>query len=300
MSDVEKAAQQLHGLGTKFDALIFNAGMIEVKSVGYVGCIMEFITRGVSATILNPKFTSEWRGRVTEDEMGVAFQANVFAHYYLLSRIVDLVKGHVVWTTSLESLPEYFSLDDIQGLQAESPYKSSKRLINILHLATAQNLDTKYGIRQYLSHPGISATNIVPVTKYALWNFCHRNSMLAVFYLTRWMGSPWMPITPYKGALASVWCALKGNCDSDVIRNAAFGSGTDAMGREVLYAGSVEASEREKRIVWEYMDGLVQQWTAKLKIENSKILQSKTNDSFKAIFKKSLTPYIPTLPFFLF
>jgi 3-keto steroid reductase len=54
----------------------------------------------------------------------------------------------------------------------------------------------------YVAHPGICATSIVPLV---LPLYC---AMLFVFYLARWVGSPWHPISVESGACAPVWLAL--------------------------------------------------------------------------------------------
>ena len=113
----------------------------------------------------------------------------------------------------------------MQGLAAESAYKSSKRLTDILiltssrsstrqyvseFLGNASNKRKKYEDDQreeyrpnmYLVHPGICATSFVPLP------FLLYYLMVLAFYLARWLGSPWHTVSSYKGAAAPVWLAL--------------------------------------------------------------------------------------------
>ena len=67
--------------------------------------------------------------------------------------------------------------------------------------------------------------------------------MLA-FYVARWLGSPWHPIAPYKGAVAPVWLALASQSTLDGIEEqdgqGKWGSATDVWGRERVIRTEVD------------------------------------------------------------
>lgn len=56
--------------------------------------------------------------------------------------------------------------------------------------------------RNYLVHPGIFVSEIMPL------NFIIVAICKLVFYIARWIGSPWHTIDPYKAAIASVCLVL--------------------------------------------------------------------------------------------
>ncbi|KAL8800281.1 MAG: hypothetical protein Q9200_007296, partial [Gallowayella weberi] len=153
--------------------------------------------------------------------LGHVFCSNVFGHYLLVHGIAPLLSnspenhGRIIWISSLEAYPSTFSLTDLQGLSSPSAYESSKRLTDILALSsrlpTTQPCTTRFlpppsshhqPPKQYLAHPGICATNIMP------FHWILTYIVTAAFYLARWLGSPWHTVTSYKGACAPVWLAL--------------------------------------------------------------------------------------------
>ena len=161
------------------------------------------------------------------------FTSNVFGHYILVHQLCPLLasastaqrSGRVIWISSIEGYASTFALGDMQGMAAESAYKSSKRLTDILVLTSSRpstrqyvsdfkgdgsNKSKIYGDVQseecrpnmYLAHPGICATSFVPLPLVLHY------LMVLVFYLGRWLGSPWHTVSSYKGAAAPVWLAL--------------------------------------------------------------------------------------------
>jgi 3-keto steroid reductase len=119
-----------------------------------------------------------------------------------------------------------FSIEDIQGLKNAPSYEGSKRLTDLLvltsELPSTQPFVEKFlpssspipSIRNkvkkeaeksgtarpkmFLTHPGVVGTSIADLNP--VMSFF----MVLVFYIARWMGSPWHGITPYKGAVAVV------------------------------------------------------------------------------------------------
>lgn len=90
----------------------------------------------------------------------------------------------------------------------------------------------------YVSHPGVCATSIVTLS---LIPFYLR---ILLFYVARWLGSPWHTVSAYKGACAPVWLAL---ADQDELADieqregkGKWGSICDRMGRERVMRTVVE------------------------------------------------------------
>jgi 3-keto steroid reductase len=174
-----------------------------------------------------------------EDEppLGEVFTANLFGHYMLSHWLMPLLSspnlpsahsGRVIFITSIEGMSHHLSLSDPQCLYSTESYESSKRMTDVMvltsrlpstqlwverFLAPAPLDSTHYSNVQeppqppkvpklYVSQPGICATSIVPLP------FILNLAMIAAMYLARFLGSPWHPTSPYKGATAPVWLAL--------------------------------------------------------------------------------------------
>lgn len=191
-----------------------------------------------------------------EPPLGDVFCSNIFGHYMLVHAVVPLLSnssttpGRIVWISSLEAYESTFSSSDIQGLQSPSAYESSKRLTDILALSSTLPatrpsvqafLPTPSGHRppkQYVTHPGICATNILPLH----WLLVY--VMTAAFYLARWVGSPWHTVSAYTGACAPVWLALSSQEELDAAEEkdgaGKWGSGVNSQGEERVMRTEVQ------------------------------------------------------------
>lgn len=226
-----------------------------------------------------------------EPPLGEVFCANVFGHYVLAHELMPLLSrtatpssatsGKVIWVSSLEAVDDKFSLDDIQGLESPAPYESSKRLIDLLTLTsglssvqriaapyfdssktttarkgTAEESETLVKPQMYLTHPGIFASEIMPLPSILVFIYKF------VFLFARWIGSPWHPIEPYKAAVAPVWLTLTdaenlNEAEGNGLRKAKWGSATDTRGEDLVmktevpgwgWNGEIEdASEAQQR-----------------------------------------------------
>ncbi|PBP27928.1 3-ketosteroid reductase [Diplocarpon rosae] len=201
-----------------------------------------------------------------EPPLGEVFCSNVFGHYILAHELMPLLShtaspsskasGKVVWVSSIEAVDDKFSIDDIQGLKSSVPYEASKRLIDLLALtsslpsvqrvaapffdshntATAKQEPAEEEVtlvkpQIYLTHPGIFASEIMPLP--ALLVLIYK----FVFLFARWMGSPWHPIEPYKAAVAPVWLTLTdaeelNDAEGGGLKKAKWGSATDSNGQD--------------------------------------------------------------------
>ncbi|CZS99148.1 hypothetical protein WAI453_008349 [Rhynchosporium graminicola] len=203
-----------------------------------------------------------------EPPLGQHFCSNVFGHHILAHELMPLLSrptspgaktcGKVIWVSSIEADDTKFSLDDFQGLESEHPYESSKRVIDLLALTSrlpsaqrasasffdypknssadkesteAKGEETSLRPEIYLTHPGIFASDILPLPGFLVVIYTW------VFYFVRWLGSPWHPITPYKASVSAVWVALT---DADELnaeegnglKKAKWGSATNSSGEE--------------------------------------------------------------------
>ncbi|KAL8863227.1 MAG: hypothetical protein Q9178_000602 [Gyalolechia marmorata] len=260
LRSVQVLIQRLLRSLPKLDTVILNAGHGGFTGVDWPLVIWTILTNFHQA-LTYPTFKLGGVGDLTAPQvsdisstearstrLGQVFCSNVFGHYLLVHGIVSLLSnspamsGRIIWISSLEAYDSTFSIDDLQGLSSPSAYESSKRLTDILALSSrlpsAQPwvdgfLPPASGHappKQYVAHPGICATNILPLH----WILVY--VMTAAFYVARWTGSPWHTVTSYKGACAPVWLALASQEELDAIEEnggaGKWGSAIDWQGEE--------------------------------------------------------------------
>ena len=230
----------MHSL-PKLDTIILNAGHGGFAGIDWPRAIWTILTDfphavtyptyklGTVGENTGPQLSKDSSGtNEAQCDLGGVFCSNVFGHYMLVHGVAPLLSnststpGRVIWIGSLEAYDSMFSIADIQGLSSPSAYESSKRLTDILALSSSLPTTQPFVRRflpppsshhrppkQYVAHPGICATNIVPLH----WVLVY--VMTTAFYLARWIGSPWHTVTSYKGACAPVWIALSSQEELD-------------------------------------------------------------------------------------
>ncbi|KAF3939823.1 hypothetical protein ABW19_dt0203808 [Dactylella cylindrospora] len=220
-------------------------------------------------------------------DLGAAFAANVFGHYYLLHEIMPLlhaspapqdVRSRIIWIGSIESNPAAFDINDIQGIKSKLPYESSKTLIDILVLGSTiaevdsyvqsfmkptptstRGIDFEETTQPIflLAHPGIVSTPIVAIP----WWQTH--AKLAAFWLCKALGSPWHCIDPYVGANAPVWAALSSHLDK--VQGRKWGSGLTLRGGEIILETPVDSDVTGlSKQLWSEMERLRLLWKSRL------------------------------------
>ncbi|KAL4241180.1 hypothetical protein ABKN59_000119 [Abortiporus biennis] len=162
------------------------------------------------------EFKNQISGVTTDDGLGYVFQSNVFSHYALSRYLQPLFSSYsklssqparILWTSSLESSPEDFSLEDWQLLKTYHSYETSKYEIDLVahRLALQSQKDESSAVRHYIIHPGISHSNaahdLVP-TEIFNW------FKVLLFYVARFFGSPNHTIEPFKAAISAVHLCL--------------------------------------------------------------------------------------------
>jgi len=272
------------------------------------------------------------RGGIKQDQeqeppLGEVFCANVFGHYVLTHELAPLLsgrgdegaRGRIIWLSSLEAYAHSLHVEDLQAIENRQAYESSKRITDILAMSsdcastkpwvdtflcaqhgdqqgkqdaqdTANRVDRTP--KQYLAHPGICATAIMPLSTFMQLLF------VAGLYISRWLGSPWHTVTSYSGAHAPVWLALSSQTEIDEEEErkgkGKWGSGTDMWGNNLVlrtevegwgWTGRVGESVRSKgrwkgakdltveatqefeltaRDVWKQMEELRREWDGRL------------------------------------
>lgn len=281
---VKQLAQKLVTAAHHIDALVLNAGIGGWSGIHWPRAIWGVLTNCIIATTW-PAYKIGFVGRTvdqksarqTQDQssqslLGETFTANVFGHYLLAHWLMPVLTsstqhhaGRIIWISSIEAQAHSFDPSDFQALTSNASYESSKRLTDLLVLtseeaATRSHVDSYLAfmpevaskingsaveddssrVKMFVAHPGICATSIAGLPFLLHW------AMVCVFYIARWLGSPWHPIESYNGAVAGVWLAL---APSTVLSNletrsvggmdnprgqgkSKWGSGTDRLGHE--------------------------------------------------------------------
>ncbi|CAK7209912.1 3-keto-steroid reductase [Sporothrix curviconia] len=176
--------------------------------------------------------------------------------------------ARIIWESSVEAEGwKNLSLDDFQAIHTVAAYESSKRLTDVLALtanlkgvapvsapfykADTDDSEDHSGSKSdsksdedgtittpatYVTHPGVVCSTLFPLNwfYFMLYNLA--------MYISRWLGSPWHPITAYKGAAAAVWVALQPKSALDALdaQHVKWGTGTTRGGTALVKRSEVE------------------------------------------------------------
>lgn len=260
MVSILTAYYDLNKQHKKIDYLFINAAQGVYDGIDWVQATRDVICNPIQA-VTNPTYKLQRTGVKSKDGMGLVFQANVFGPYYFIEKIKPLLERsedpRIIWISSLMSDPKYLSFNDIELLQSGSSYEGSKRLVDLLHLASYETLLKENGIKQYLVHPGI----FISLSFMKFLNVFTYYGMLWLFYLARYLGSPWHNITGYNAANAVLF-ALKADPKEDS-QQVKYGSACGRKGRPYLVRGEVDPTG--KHDVLKYVEDLRDEWNARLK-----------------------------------
>ncbi|KAF2709198.1 3-keto-steroid reductase [Pleomassaria siparia CBS 279.74] len=272
---VQTLSKRLRDTTPKLDVVICNAGIGGWTGLRWGKAVWHILTNWVSSVtwpeykiaaiglITKPQIPTPKNGKkVEEPPLGEVFTANFFGHYLLGHYLAPLLarhaaseqtKGRLIWVSSLEGYTHSLDMNDVQGIAAEEAYMSTKRMTDIMGITSTlprtATITDKYLDRSgpsekttkpriYVAHPGICGTAIFPL------NFILECCMLFAFYMARWLGSQWHPVTAEKGACAMVWLALAKQSTLDTMEEregvAKWGSATDRAGNERVERTEVE------------------------------------------------------------
>ncbi|KAF3034613.1 3-keto-steroid reductase [Didymella heteroderae] len=263
---VQELSKKLLETTPKLDVVICNAGIGGWTGINWPLAVWSILTKFKTAVtfptyklsgkgwVAKPQLPAKGGKAQDEPPLGEVFCANFFGHYLLGHYLSPLLarhpksegtRGRIIWTSSLEAYAHTLNMDDLQGIFSEdAAYESSKRLTDVMGItsrlpATSNAVDQYMNLPNepnvtkpliYVTHPGITATAIFTlplVLEYA---------MIAAFYIARWIGSQWHPLTLEKGAVAMVWLALAKQSTLDTMEEkegvGKWGSATDAWGQE--------------------------------------------------------------------
>ncbi|ODQ77204.1 hypothetical protein BABINDRAFT_10355 [Babjeviella inositovora NRRL Y-12698] len=259
MVSVLAAAHDLQQRYAQIDYFFVNAAQGVYDGIDWLGACREICANPI-AGVTQPMYKIQRVGVTTPDGMGLVFQANVFGPYYLLHKIKPLLTracGRIIWVSSVMSLPKYLSFNDLELIRSPVSYEGSKRLIDLLHLASYDRLLKEDKITQYVTHPGI----FVSMSFGKFLNVFTYYGMLLMFYLARWYGSPWHCISGYTSANAVIYAAFaEPKTDLQSIK---YGSACRRGGSEYVLRSEIEGTGKDD--VLAYFEKLTAKWDEKLK-----------------------------------
>lgn len=322
--DLDKALKIPH-----LNAVVFNAGFGGWTGISWLGFAWDILTSGWVHATTRPLFKRSIPGRTVNPlprvataevpELGHVFTANVFGHYLLAYYLMVLLErpgkntdqepspGRIIWQSSVDPHLGHFDVTDMQGIKSKGAYESSKMLTDILSLTAgvgqcrfwsqsffssdpdaALNRSankTTVPPRSYVAHPGIVATTLMPLHFTLMWFY-----MLGTT-LSRWLGSAWHPVTPYKAAVATVWLALASSeeLSEQNAQRIKWGSATDFWGRTYVkktevdgwgWDGQVESQqeiEEEDKALPRVMRKMVGRW------RHAELVTKEKREKFDAI-----------------
>lgn len=259
-----------YDLNQKYESINYffvNAAQGVYDGIDWIGAVKQVLSDPLEA-VTNPTYRKQLVGVKSKDEMGLVFQTNVFGPYYLIQKILpQLSKGKatVVWISSIMADPKHLSLQDIEMIKSDVTYEGSKRVVDLLHLATYKQMKSQ-GIHQYVVQPGIFTS--YSFAKYL--NFFTTFGMLFLFYLARLLGSKWHNIDGYKAANAPVYVATLINPHFEH-QEVKYGSASSRDGME--YIETTDIDKTGSSDVLAYIEKKKLEWDDKLKdqITNSRI-----------------------------
>ena len=261
LTTVKALAQQLLKRRPKLDGVVWNAGIAGWSHTDWLRAIRDILRAPIQATTypefmvcdvgaLAPRQLAGY-GKVhtfEEPRLGQVFTANVFGHYMLTHWLSPLLgrESRVVWIGSISGTEDTFDVRDMQGFGAGRAYEGSKRLTDLLVLSSELPATRKYvddflparpaRPKMYVTHPGVVATSISGLN--ALLSL----AMLAAMYIVRWLGSPWHPITPYKGAISAVYTLLSPDSQLPALEES---EGKGKWGSACSFAGEERVARTE-------------------------------------------------------
>ncbi|KAF3213886.1 3-keto-steroid reductase [Orbilia oligospora] len=256
------AATELRNRYSRIHYVFCNAAVVPFVRIDWAIAARQIATNFIEAMTV-PRYKVQGVGWLTEvqsykshaaeplPELGAAFAANVFGHYYLLHEImktlhasvaVSETPSRIVWVGSIESDPLTFDIDDIQGIKSIRPYESSKTLTDILVLGSYLPEAQEY-FRSYITIP--MSSNYTPPAE----------SIAPVFLIAH--------PDPFIGANAPVWLALSPHVD--LIKGRKWGSaylwGSGEMVLETQVDSDVAAQSAH---LWSQMETLRKLWKTTL------------------------------------
>ena len=264
MHNVYEVSRQLNKKCDVINYFFINVTSGYLDSIDWPRLLKGLATKGFKV-FNDPSIHAQKVGMTSKDGMGFVFQTSVFAPYYLMKKLLGPLSkenGIVVWVSSLKADEIYVPVDDLELYETNTPTDDSGRLIDLLHLASYRDLKIR-GVYQYFVHPGVfinqPISNKIGVIFYYL--------LFLIFYLSRFLGSYWHTINPYKAANSAIYVTLFKDRNFER-QDLKYGSATYNDGYEHVIPEEVD--DVEKYDVYNYIKKKEDIWDRKLGLVGKK------------------------------
>lgn len=260
MVSILNAWYELNNNYQEINYFYVNAAQGVYDGIDWFGAVREVCSNPIRA-VTYPTYKIQKIGVKSKDGMGLVFQANVFGPYYLIRKLLPQLskgKAKIVWISSIMSDPKYLSMNDLELLQSDCSYEGSKRLLDLLHLATYKRLLNEYSIDQYVIHPGIFTSH----SFFKYLNIFTYYGMILLFYLARLLGSQWHNIDGYKAANAPIYVTHLANPRFEP-HHVKYGSASSIDGMEYIKRTDIDPTGSSD--VYNYVEEKCNEWDEKLK-----------------------------------
>ncbi|KAJ1956225.1 hypothetical protein EC988_001462 [Linderina pennispora] len=212
IASVQQAAKEVLGRFTRLDLLCCNAGAMPIDKFNVTAVLKSLATDPARFFESSVAFDQK-RGLVTGDGLGTTFATNVFGHYLLIHKLLDLLsqsRARVVWTGSAANSLQ-FSRADYQHVHGAMPYESSKYIVDQI----VQPLDEKLALRNvrcFVVEPGNVCSAFL-----SSYNMPFFEALVFVFFvLVRVVvGMERLTISPENGCVANLFVATASEDELD-------------------------------------------------------------------------------------
>ncbi|OZJ04539.1 hypothetical protein BZG36_03996 [Bifiguratus adelaidae] len=265
--EVLEAAEEFKRRYNQLDLFFCNAGLLSASGLNWPK-IFRLLFTDMKGLLERADATVQRTGEFNEDGMGLVFACNVFGHYILIRALEELLQksgeGRVIWTSSITSKHEEFSLDDWQGVYCPYPYESSKWLCDIIAVQINEHFKQKrLKITSFTTHPGVVASSIGNLPRYIT------ESRKLLHYIVRWCGVSSQTITGWHGALSNIYVAFHLPL-SDLETNVRYGSYIRWNGKGFVDRQEIEGFDlKEAETVLERIEALRLQTIQRYNAQNA-------------------------------
>nr|VWO98099.1 Uncharacterized protein [Ganoderma boninense] len=216
---------------TNISHLVLNAGTATYSHFDYL--LYQYdLMRYPTLTVTHPRANIQKTGVLSKDNLGYAWQCNVFGHYCVYRSLQPLLAAYarssgrparVIWMSSMDAMPSFDPADDWQLTKTQHSYEGAKfqaesiaaelehlgiqaREGNLQSPSPPDFVSTDGEVHHLISSPGVVPTNMMTLLGIKLPGY--RAGTTAVFWLTRLLGCKHVHMSVYNAAVATVHLAL--------------------------------------------------------------------------------------------
>ncbi|RIA87149.1 hypothetical protein C1645_799858 [Glomus cerebriforme] len=250
----------------RIDLIFCNAGILPCTHIDW-WVIAKQIVSSPTALFSRTDAVVQPVGRKTVEGLGETFACNVFGHYVMIRELENLLNksegSRIIWTSSCTPSKEHHNLEDYQAIKEDSPYESSKRVIDLIAIGLNSRLN-KHNIYSFTTHPGVAATNIV--RDHLGWFMGY--GMQMGLYAARTLGMRIQTVTNWNGSYANYYVATQ---PIDTLKNSTmkkFGSYCNCFGEVYVDSDDVEDyNESETKALINKLETLLDNFREKYNIK---------------------------------